>query len=180
LVVTNGHVDDTGEPGRPFQQPPQVFANLGDHFQLMKVSDPSHYFGSDHVGRALARLDFNRDGKSDFVVTHLESPSALLINRTETNNHWLQVQLVGTQCERDAIGAKIGVRCGDQQWTGWVTAGDGYLCHNESIVSFGLGGSAELAELVVTWPTGEQQHFKSVAIDHRILIVQGQATVFPL
>jgi len=37
-----------GEPGWPFQQPPQVFANLGDHFQLMKVSDPSHYFAIDH------------------------------------------------------------------------------------------------------------------------------------
>ena len=48
-------------------------------------------------------MDFDRDGRLDFVISHIEEPTALLLNRTPADHHWLQLQLVGTESERDAI-----------------------------------------------------------------------------
>lgn len=179
LVVANGHIERAVMIESPFEQPPQLFANLGDRFQLASVSDPSGYWQGKHVGRGLARLDFNRDGRIDYVVTHLGHPSALLINQTKTDNHWLQLELVGTSSERDAIGARVEISYG-RQATGWVTAGDGYFSRNEAVVSFGLGTSDTVDELIIDWPSGKQQTFKDVPADNRLMIIEGQENTFAL
>ncbi|WP_461509374.1 CRTAC1 family protein [Rhodopirellula baltica] len=180
IVITNGHVENTGILNQPFEQPTQLFANSGEHFKLMNVQDPSSYFASAHVGRALATLDFNQDGRTDFVVTHLGSPSALLINQTDSDYHWLDIKLVGKQCERDAIGATVKLRCGQRKQTQWVIGGDGYLCKNESRLHFGLGLSGHVDAITVTWPNGEQQQLKDIPADQSLLIVQGQQDWFEL
>ena len=180
LVVTNGHVENTGLANSFYEQPAQLFANLGAKFQLMQVEDSSGYFSANHVGRGLATLDFNRDGKLDFVVTHIESPTALLLNQTETDNHWLKLRLVGTVSERDAIGGKVTVRTKDHQRTQWVIAGDGYLSHNEELVAFGLGGESKIDEIVVVWPSGKEQVFRDVATDECYLLVEGTSELFRL
>ena len=119
-------------------------------------------------------------GEMDFVVTHLDAPSALLLNQTNSGNHWLQLKLVGTITERDGIGARVRVRVGDQSFTEWITAGDGYLCSNENIACFGLGASRKVDSIEVQWPTGEPQVFHAVPVDHRWLIVEGEAEPFRL
>ncbi len=180
LVVTNGHIEDGVEINASYQQPPQLFSNRGGRFQLARVSDPSGYWASNHLGRGLAKLDFNRDGKMDVVITHIGQPSAMLLNRTPTDHHWLQLELVGTTSERDAIGTRVRVRCGDQEWTDWVIAGDGYLCHNESVLAFGLGEFDRVDEILVRWPDGGEQTFRDVESDSQILIVEGESVPFRL
>lgn len=180
LVVTNGHIDRESGSVAPFKQPPQLFANEGNRFRLTEVDDSSGYWSTNHLGRALARLDFNRDGLPDFVVTHVEAPTSLMLNRTQTDNHWLQVSLVGTQSERDAIGAKVEVRGGDRRWTGWVIAGDGYLSRNETSLAFGLGAVERVDEIVVTWPGGKTQTFtEKIPVDNRLLLIEGLPSASP-
>ncbi|MDG2220215.1 MAG: FG-GAP-like repeat-containing protein [Rubripirellula sp.] len=180
LVVTNGHIDDAVSNQGTFRQPAQLFANRGYGFELIPVEDRSEYWGEQHLGRTLASTDVNRDGLMDFVVTHIDEPSALLINHTETGNHWLQLQLVGTISERDSIGARVRVRAGDQEFVEWVTAGDGYLCTNENLVCFGLGGVEMVDSIEIQWPTGKQQIFNQVSVDRRFLIVEGEADPYQL
>lgn len=180
LVVTNGHVENMDLPTSPFKQPFQVFANLGSHFQIQPNLDTSTYPGSLHVGRGLARLDFNSDGKPDVVITHLGETSALLINRTETDHHWLQIRLVGVESERDAIGASITVTSGAQSWTGWALAGDGYLCRNEQAVAFGLGDAEQLDRVTVQWPDGTEASYANVTVDKKWLITQNETTAFAM
>ena len=117
LVVTNGHIDDAVSNAGSFRQPAQLFANLQNQFQVIDVQDPSGYWSDDHLGRALACLDFDRNGWPDFVITHIEEPTALLVNRTIADHHWLQLELVGTESERDGIGARVDIRCRDQTFT---------------------------------------------------------------
>ncbi len=174
LVVTNGHIDDAVDNSAPFRQPPQLFANLGGRFELVDVSDSSKYWNDSHVGRGLARLDFDRDGKSDIVITHLEQPSALLLNQTSTDHHWLQLRLVGTSSERDSVGARIRVRCGQFESTDWVIAGDGYLSHNEELVCFGLGKATKIDQIIIDWPSGSGQVFKKIPADQRLLIIENE------
>lgn len=175
LVVANGHVENTGIETSPFAQFPQTFTNLGDRFRLVDFGGESEYFMTPHVGRALARADINSDGRDDCVVTHLGENSAILINETKSENHFLRVKLVGTHSERDAIGAtvSIGTKSHSSQ-TKWVTSGDGYLCRNEQVVTFGLGKDAEVQTLGVSWPDGTQETFENIAVDRTYLIVQDQ------
>jgi tetratricopeptide (TPR) repeat protein len=178
LIVTNGHVEDTGVKEQMFAQPAQLFVNQSSDFQLASPEDSSGYFGSKHVGRGLATLDINRDGRMDFVVTHIEEPTALLINQTETAHQAIRIRLVGTRSERDAIGAKVSVRVGSREWTQWAIAGDGYLCKNESTLHFGIGDSKGADEVTVIWPTGNRQVFKGVTTEGCNLLVEGDDEVF--
>ena len=180
LVVTNGHIDDAVDNEGTFKQPAQLFANLRTHFEVVPVIDPSNYWSQQHLGRALATLDFDANGAMDFVVTHLEEPSALLLNETKTNHNWLQIKLVGTVTERDAVGARLRVHLHDQIYTEWVTAGDGYLCSNENISSFGLGAALKVDALEILWPTGKTQAFHDIPANQRILVVEGAQNPFNL
>ncbi len=180
IVVTNGHVENTGAANQPFKQLPQFFVNLGATFELIDVEDQTGYFGNGHVGRALATLDFNRDGKTDFIITHIDGPTALILNKTETSNHWVKVRLAGTTSERDAIGAKVTVRCGEKMWSHWSIAGDGYLCHNEDYLSFGLGNSTTIDEITIQWPSGKEQTMKNISPDQCYLMVEGDSELFSL
>lgn len=176
LAVTNGNVEKA--PGEPLEQPPQLFVNLGTEFRLTPVKDPSGYWSGVYLGRGMARLDHNRDGRPDLVVTHIGSPTALLINETETDHHWLRVKLVGSASERDAIGSRVDVQSGDTAVSHWVNGGDGYLCKNESTLSIGLGEIDSIDTLTVTWPDGQQQTIKNVPVDSHLLVVEGQRDVF--
>ena len=105
LAVTNGNIEKA--PGEPLEQSPQFFVNRGIDFSLYDVQEPQDYWQGKYLGRGMGRLDFNRDGKMDLLITHLGAPTALLLNQTESNSNWLQLELVGTFSERDAVGAKV-------------------------------------------------------------------------
>jgi tetratricopeptide (TPR) repeat protein len=186
LVVTNGHIENAVNSPAPFQQPAQLFRNRGDRFELADVIDPSGYWSGRHVGRGLARVDWNRDGRIDFVVTHLGEPSALMINETDSDNHWLQIELRGVQCERDAIGARIELRIAEsadqpsdeQVLVEWVTAGDGFFSRNEPVVCFGLGVHRAIDNVIIHWPSGHGQNFENIKVDQRLLIVENESQPF--
>jgi tetratricopeptide (TPR) repeat protein len=172
LVVLNGHVFDMKDPAIPYRMPPQLFAGAANGFDLLKPSTLGSYGTTQHLGRTVAILDWNRDGKLDWLASHLDSPIALMENRS-TNENWLQLEFVGTTSERDAIGASVRVVAGDQQWTHWQTGGDGYMCTNEAIVHVGVGTAAKLDRIEVTWPSGQTQSFDGLPSNHRFLIVEG-------
>ncbi|MEE2936345.1 MAG: CRTAC1 family protein, partial [Planctomycetota bacterium] len=176
LAVTNGNIEKA--PGEPLEQSPQLFVNLGDQFKLLDVEDSSAYWQGEYLGRGMAKLDFNLDGKQDLLITHLGSPTALMENQTETDHHWLSVQLVGVDSERDAIGAQVDVYAGEQSWTNWIVGGDGYLCRNEPVVFFGLADTTSVDRVVVTWPNGQQQTYPEIPIDRRILLIQNDPQAF--
>jgi hypothetical protein len=178
LVVANGHIEDAVKNKSPFKQLPQLFCNLDGHFGITDVADTSNYWNSPHLGRGMAALDFDRDGRQDIVITHIEEPSVLLLNQTPSDHHWLQLQLVGTGSERDSTGARIRVRFGQHELSDWVIAGDGYLCHNEDVVCFGLGDASQVDAIEVSWPSGQQQVFQKVASDQRLLLIEGQRDPF--
>ena len=180
LIVTNGHIEKSITIDAPFEQPTQLFRNLGGGFELAEVDDASGYWDAKHLGRGLARLDFDRDGRNDFVVTHLGERSALLMNQTETDNHWIQLRLVGVDSERDAIGAKVRIEYDGRDATDWVIAGDGYFSRNEATLSFGLGDATKVDRISITWPSGKEQRIEHVLADQRFLIVENQAEVFAL
>lgn len=181
LIVTNGHIDDYTADGKPYRMRPQFFRNLsGRHFEELRPDVLGPFFSDEYLGRGLARIDWNRDGKEDAVISHLDAPAALLTNRTEPAGHYLALRFVGTDSARDAIGVRVECRYGDRSARRQLTAGDGYMASNERQLLFGLGDHQLVDELTVRWPSGRVQSFRQVAADRHWLAIEGRPALLSL
>ena len=178
IAVLNGHIYDARYAEIPFAMQPQLFRGGLNGFKLQSSASLSGYWKRSQLGRTLAMFDWNRDGKMDLLANHLDQPLALLQNESDSGN-WLQVELVGTTSEREAIGARIEIESGNQRWVGWQIAGDGYMCTNESLIHLGLGSHDVIDKLTVHWPATEPQMFEQVSTNQRFLVVEGQDSVVP-
>jgi len=171
LVVANGHVDDFTEDGTPFRMKSQFFRNQGPRFGEISDAQLGEFFAQPQLGRGLARLDWNRDGKEDFVVSRLIDPAALVVNRTPVTGHFLAVRLVG-RSYRDAIGSEVKVKAGNLTLVKQLTAGDGFECSNERKLVFGLGNAARIDSVQIVWISGLTQDFTNIELDTEVLIVE--------
>ena len=178
LMVCNGNVGGLYEP---YEMPAHLFSNVdGKSFAQLEVDGIGEYFQVDHVGRALAKIDYNRDGNDDLLITQLNEPNVLLRNDTSSAGNQVSIQLRGTKLSRDAIGSFVTITAGEQVWTQQLMAGDGYQASNHRRVTFGLGSVATLDRVEVQWPGGALQAWESPAINSELLVIEGDAELHPL
>lgn len=177
IAVLNGHVSDMTRRGQPYEMRAQLFQGSRQGFSMVKPSRRSDqaYWTELTLGRTLAMIDWNRDGRMDLVANHLDQPVALLENQTTIKRgKSIQFELVGTVSERDAIGATVTVQQQDERWTAWQTGGDGFLCTNQNQLHFGIGDHPVVESVTVKWPSGKEQIFSSVSTEGAYLIIEGQ------
>jgi tetratricopeptide (TPR) repeat protein len=176
LIITNGHVGDTGREDIGYQMPPQLFTRqTSGRWTELDDQMLGDYFTSNHLGRALVTLDANRDGLVDSLITHLYEPVALLINQSPTEAKSLGLHLRSTQSQRDAIGAIVTVRFDGKTQTSQLTAGDGYMSSNERKITVGLNRVERIDEVSVQWPSGQTQIFGPMQPGNDYLLVEGVA-----
>lgn len=181
LVVANGHLDNYPHSPNANQMPTQFFRNSGNaRFTEVAAKQLGHYFESKSLGRAVARLDWNRDGRPDFCVTHTDAPFALLTNQTSQTGHYLAVTLRGVESSRDAIGTTVIVRAADRTWSQQLTAGDGFCASNQRQLVFGLGPVSTVEQLTIRWPAGSDQSFSNLAANRELIFVEGQSEPYPV
>ncbi|MEO1616560.1 MAG: FG-GAP-like repeat-containing protein [Planctomycetota bacterium] len=178
LFVGNGHIEDFRYKGKPFRMPPQLLINRRTRFVEAAVEPPQGFWSSKRLSRGVARLDWNRDGRVDVAVGDLTDRFALLENRTTDVGRSLQLELIGVECGRDAIGATVLVHGEDQTRCLPLTSGDGYLAKNESVIFVGLRDASEGDEnafpgLTVRWPGGAITHWQPES-SGRYVLVQDQ------
>jgi thiol-disulfide isomerase/thioredoxin len=102
-----------------------------------------------------------------------------LRNELPHDRAFLQVKLKGTDCNRDAIGARVGLKLQDldQPLIKTLRAGEGYLSQSSKWLHFGLGSAeASIESLTVNWPGGESQRVTGLKPNSRYLIEQGVAS----
>lgn len=175
LFVANGHVDDLRAYGRPYAMRPQLFRRDGSGFREVSAEGLGPYFLSEWLGRAAARLDWNRDGREDLVVGHLEAAAALLTNTTPECGAFVCLQLIGVETDRDATGTTVVLRAGGRTQTRQLTAGDSYHSCNQRLLTLGVGAAAAIEELTVRWPSGRVQRFVDVPLSRELILVEGRA-----
>jgi hypothetical protein len=134
---------------------------------LLLLNDGHGAFRSAFAGpaaqnRGVAFGDFDRDGRTDAVVTRLNESPVLLRNLMSPANHWMAFKLVGTASNRDGIGARITVRSGALTQVNHVTTSTGYACSSELAVHFGLGRSTRADMVEIDWPSGRHQKLTDV------------------
>lgn len=157
----------------------RVFLNLGG----ANFADISGLTGAEWLGdgRACARLDWDGDGREDLVLRSRTAPRLrLMLNRWPRPGHWLQFDLRGTACNRDAIGAQVFVEAGELRLRGSVRAGEGFLAASSKRVHLGLGAAAAAQRVWVRWPGGTIEEFGALEADRRWLLVQGSGRAAPL
>ncbi|MEK6262857.1 MAG: CRTAC1 family protein, partial [Planctomycetota bacterium] len=179
LIVTNGHVDDFSHKQIPYKMNPQFFANHKGRFVEKFAAEAGSFFGSPKLGRGLAKMDWNRDGLTDVVISHIGDPAAVLTNRTRGANGGLGIRLVGTTRSRDAIGTRVIARTKQGVIERQLTAGDGYQASNERRLEFGLGDN-ETVDVEIRWPGGRVETYSDVPNKRDYLAVEGRSKLYEL
>ncbi|MCP4174836.1 MAG: hypothetical protein GY758_29155 [Fuerstiella sp.] len=181
LLVANGHVDDYRHSGIPWKMTCDLMQNTGaSGFVHCRADNLGGYGEIGVLGRAMARVDWNRDGLPDAIITHLDRPPALLENRTHTRHHSLSLRLTGTALNRSAVGAVLTISLGDQDLVFQCVAGDGYYCSNDRTLLFGTGQLAVVPRIVIRWPSGGVQEFLDVPADCRIRVIEGHDVLYTI
>jgi tetratricopeptide (TPR) repeat protein len=181
IIVLNGHVDDFSHGATPWKMLPQAFRNIGGgEFELLPTGTLGGYGETPQLGRALARIDWNIDGKPDVVATHLDRAPALLLNESEGSGNWARLLLVGTSSSRQAAGAAVRISTGEVEFTVQLMVGDGYYCSNERALSVGLGAAGKIQSLRVTWPSGREQVWTNVEANATWIMIEGRERLYEL
>ena len=172
VLTANGHIEEEISKihkGQSYRQPAQLFWNRG----LVKGSGfvpvPPEKAGDDLfkpiVGRGSAYADIDLDGDPDVVLTQINGPPLLLRNDQQLGHHWLRLKLIGTQSNRDAIGAWVKVRVEGRTLAQQVMPTKGYLSQSELPLIFGLGKATRVDAIEVTWPGGAIQKVQPGKVD---------------
>lgn len=179
VLTANGHLEEEIgkiQHGQQYRQPAQLFWNAGDRAGGCFVPVPPDKCGEDlfkpMVGRGSAFADIDGDGDPDWVITQIGGAPLLLRNDQELRHHWLRLKLVGTQCNRDAIGAWIKVRVGERTLWRQEMPTRGYLSQSELPVTIGLGTAARPDAVEIRWPGGKTQPVEGVKVDQPTVVTE--------
>jgi len=165
-----------------YHEPLQLFRNIrGQRFEDI-ANTAGLNDGPLQSRRGLALGDVNNDGSLDIVVFNAAGPPSLFINQTHNSNHRALFRLVGTKSNRMGIGARVTVSSSGTEQTGEVRGGGGYNSSNDTRLHFGLGQSAMMNKIEVTWPSGVKQKFQNIPADaiYEIHEEQGLRKLAPL
>ena len=170
LFVANGHLDDNiaeMDPIGTYPQPNQLFFNnRGINFSEI----PDATIAQRKVSRGTAFGDIDNDGDVDVVISNLKDSPTVLRNDGGNASRWLSVKLIGTHCNRDAIGARVTVVSGDLTQIREVKSGSGYISQNDLRLHFGLADATRADTLTVRWGCGKRQTLQDVETNQVFVI----------
>jgi hypothetical protein len=180
FAVANGHIDETvrnirGNVG--YAQPPQLFMNSGRGTFHDVANEVGGGFDHPKVGRGLAYADFDRDGDLDLLITTNNGPAYLYRNDQLAGNRSIRFRLVGTKSNRDAIGAAVHVFAGGLTQSRMVKGGSSYLSQSELPVTFGLEKRDRVDRVVIDWPSGRTEEYKTLSSGRCYECTEGKGVV---
>ncbi|QDV19732.1 FG-GAP repeat protein [Gimesia panareensis] len=153
IVVANGHVVHFPRHATVRQLPLLLENDQGQFRRLSFAKD--EYLGQPHYGRGVATGDLDHDGDLDLVFANCNERAAILENQTESVGDWIQLHLIGTESNRNAIGATVVLHTSAGDQFRYVTGGGSYLSQSAYEVHAGIPEGAALKGVTVYWPSGK-------------------------
>ena len=129
---------------RPYPLLNRVFRNKGNLTFEDVSTNAGTSFSVPAAHRSAAFGDLNNDGKIDAVVTVLNGPPEIWMNRSGTQNganrnHWIILKLVGVKSNRDGLGTKVRIATSLGTQYNQATTAVSYNSSSDKRVHFGLG-----------------------------------------
>ncbi|MEM7220382.1 MAG: PKD domain-containing protein [Pseudomonadota bacterium] len=176
LYVARGHT------GQDTNLSNELFLNDGDG-TFTQLNDSSVAGTSVGFVSGATRVDYNNDGLLDVLLVNGDnwfvpnsvgegSPTQLLENQLSNGNHWLKIKLVGTQSNRDGIGATVRVTAGGLTQMREQNGGVHSRNQDDARLHFGLGNASSVGTIVVEWPSGNVQQLNGIAADQILTITE--------
>lgn len=123
--------------------------------------------------RGAALDDLDNDGDVDVVVLNCGAAAQLLINQSQDKHHWIEIELRGRRCSRDAIGSQVRIITAGKVQSAELHNGRGYQSQYGSRLHFGLANAASIDRIEINWfgggPTQVLQH---VTVDQILTVLQ--------
>jgi hypothetical protein len=181
ILQVNGHVYpeiDSYRLGQTFKNPRLVYRNLGNG----RFKDVSADMGpgiSEHFSsRGAAFGDYNNDGGIDALILNMNDLPSLLKNEGGSKQNWVKLKLIGTKCNRTAIGARVKLTTGTHTQMDEVHSGTSVMSQSDLRLHFGLGASSEIDLIEVKWPTTQKtERFTKVKANQILTIREGDGIV---
>ena len=184
LFVGNGNIYDNAEmfdPGYTYPQRNHLFRNQGDGTLSEISSQCGPGLSLNKVSRGVAFVDYDNDGDIDILVTNSNQTPDLLRNESSNQNNWLNLRLVGTASNRDAIGARVKIFApGLEPQLREVKSGSSYLCQSDMRLHFGLGKASIVTRIEIRWPSGLDDTFEGIAPNQFLEVREGEKRLIPL
>ena len=131
--------------------PNKFFSNKGDVSFEESTENVENQVSSYSNGAIFADLD--KDGDLDIVTNNINAPAFIYENTTQKNtNKYLQISLVGSDKNRQAIGAKVIVCQENSLQLQEKFPVRGFQSSSETPLHFGLGKSQKIDSLLIIWP----------------------------
>ncbi len=170
----------TGNPELDWTEPKVLFHNDGSgHFVDVATAAGLIHFGMLH---GIALSDYDDTGNLSLFGSFGgfywgTRETSKLYHNLGSGHHALEVHLVGTRSNRDAIGARVAATMQSRTIFKWVNGGNGFGCSSSRIVHIGTGRNSKVDLLSIDWPSGAHQVFHDVPAGQRIEVVEGRSAI---
>lgn len=187
MNVTSGDFDNdmdidlvVVETGRAKNRPSHLYENMGEGQFVVHTNGWGIQGDVAGIGDAVTTGDFDNDGFLDLFITNgsasyfLDSAGIDLYRNLGNANHWLILDLEGTESNRDGVGAQVFVLAGGVTQVANQTGGIHASSQDDHRIHFGLGANQVAAQVIVRWPSGTVDGLTNVVADQFMTIVEGE------
>lgn len=161
---------DVGDKSWNGHEKKRLFRNLGNGSFVEMAGRAG--VDNDLDGRGIAIADFDHDGRLDFVQSNVDQSMLFYHNVTPDPGNWVELRLVGTKSNRDAIGARVQITSAGLTQIREVNGGNGFESQSTRTLHFGLGKAKTIDKVRISWPSGLKQTI-SVPVNRITTIVEG-------
>ena len=143
------------------------------------------------IGDGVSVSDFDNDGDLDLFATNgdvsgfrrpflIDSSSQLFRNDQNTGNSSVLFDLVGTESNRDGLGAQVRVTVGGQTQLLEQQGGIHNRSQNDTRLHFGLGQNTRIDRVEVRWLSGQVDVFRNVQANRIYRVTEGASRLVSL
>ena len=183
ILQVNGHVYpeiDSYHFGQTFRNPRLVYRNLGNGRFKDVSSEMGPGISERFSSRGAAFGDYDNDGGIDALILNMNEAPSLLHNDGGTAQNWIKLKLIGTKCNRTAIGARVRVTTGAHVQMDEVHSGTSVMSQSDLRLHFGLGTAKTVDLVEVRWPTTQKvERFAHLKANQILTIREAEGVVSP-
>ncbi len=149
----------------------RLFQNFGNG----TFRDVAGTTGADLVldSRSIVAADLDKDGDLDLVVANRNEPKLVVLwNELPETGQFVDVELIGSDSNRNGVGARVDVQCGNVAHRRTLQAGSGYLSQGPLSLWFGVGDCRDAIRIRVRWPSGSTSLLDDVRAGARVRVTE--------